>query len=208
MGRPIKKVHIGERGAGTVGGEGILTITLTDGGTGYTAGALVISAPDLVGGVQAEGTFTETAGVIDGTTITVEGSGYTSPPTVDGDAGGNGDATLAAVLTTTGAAVIAASAYVTSSNLSADIKSQKGSKTYRVTTSEGTLDCTLVAATPAAAGEMAIIATDSAGDTYWVTKLTNNSVVLKQDTGTEFADGTKVKWADVAVLNESVKITS
>ena len=207
MGRPIKKIFIGNRAPGGIGGQGVASVTLTAGGTGYTTGALVISAPDLNDGVQAAGTFTETAGVIDSVTITEEGSGYTSVPTVDGDAGGNADATLTAVLTTR-AASIAANAYVTGNNLEADIEAQKGSRTYRVTTSEGTIECTLTAAVPTAIGEMEIPATDSAAGTYWVTKLTNRKVRLSQNTGTEFAEGAIVKWADVAVLNESVKITN
>ena len=57
---------------------------------------------------------------------------------------------------------------------------------------------------------MAIVALDETGKTYWVNKLTNNTVVLTQSgaAGHEFASGVKVKWADVEVLNVSVKITS
>ena len=317
MGRPIKKIHIGERGAGNAGGEGLASVTLggTNNSTGATLGdALTIGVPDLVGGVQAVGTvaiyadgallegvttfgigglgvdggggaaveytgvtgtggsgtgaiftitkantnlvtdysdltieittigsgFTladdivilgsaiggvdttndltltvttfVTAGTVMSTTITTAGDGYTSAPTVSQSVGTQGTLSMTGVLTATNAAVIAASAFVTggSSNI-ADITAQKGTKTYRVTTTDGTEDCKLVAKV-LVAGEMEIIATDSLGNTYWVTKLFNNTAVLKQkvdlgSNGYEFADGVRVKWADTAVLNDSVKIT-
>lgn len=219
MGRPIKKLFIGESVSGGTGGSGVADVTLTSGGTGYTTGALVIGAPDLEGGVQAEGTFTETAGVIDSVTITVQGSGYTSPPTVDGDAGGNADAVLTAVLTTGDTPVILATAFLEGgSNLNADILAQKGQTIYKVTTADGTGECNLIDpatglahGTPAAAGEMQIIATDSGGATYSVTKLYNGHVRLENIGGSpEFADGVKVKWAHdgTPVLNESVSITA
>ena len=213
MGRPIKKIFIGERGAGAAGGEGLASVTITNGGTTYADGTLVISAPDLVGGVQAEGTYTQTAGVIDAYVITVAGSGYTSPPTVAPSDAGAGDAVLAGVLTTGTAAVIAATAYVATANESADIIAQKGTTAYRVeTATDGVGECSLVASVPNAVGEMAIVATDSAGGTYYVMKLYNNTVYIVKGagTGTQFADGVRVEWAKdgTAVLNESVKITS
>ena len=216
MGRPIKKIFIGERGlGGTSGaGEGLASVTITDGGTGYTVAvgtALVISAPDLDGGVQAVGTYDVVGGVITATAVTTAGSGYLSAPTVAPAVAdtGNGDAVLDAVLTFTNDSVIAATAFVTATDLSADIKSQKGTTRYRVTTSEGTLDCTLVQAAPAAVGEMAIAATDSGTGEYWVVKLFNNTVILVQAGGSawEFEDNAKVKWATTAVINDSVSIT-
>ena len=213
MGRPIKKIHIGERGAGTAGGEGVASVTLggTNNSTGYTdLDALTIGLPNLVGGVQAVGHVLTDGDAITSTVITVEGSGYTSVPTVTADTGTIGTTTLTAVLTTGGAIVIAATAYVTANNLSADMKAQKGNTTYRVITTEGTLDCTLVQATPAAVGEMAIAASDISGGTYWVKKLYNNTVIVEQSGAGpwEFLTNAKVGWADTAVLNVSVKITS
>jgi len=207
MGRPIKKIFMGERAAG---GEGVASVTITTAGTGYADGTLVFSAPDINGGTLAEGTYTQTGGLIDVVTVTVPGTGYTSAPTVTpSDAVGSG-AALTAVLTSTGTAVIAATAVVTGSNLAADMLSQKGTTRYRVSTTEGTLDCTLVQATPTAVGEMAIAATDSTANTYWVKKLFNNTVIVEQNTGGswEFANNEKVKWGDTAVLNDTVKITT
>lgn len=210
MGRPIKKIFIGER-VGNAGGEGVASVAVggVNNSIGYTDGdALAITAPDIPGGVQATATINETAGVIDSITVTEEGSGYTSAPTVTAPTGTLGTTTLTAVLTATGANVIASTAYITASNENADMIAQKGTKTYRVTTSEGTGECTLVASTPNAVGEMAIAAVDSGAATYWVTKLMNRTVRISENSGGgEFAEGAIVQWADVAVLNTSVKIT-
>ena len=212
MGRPIKKIFIGERAGAGTGGEGVASVTLggVNNSTGYTdLDAVTISAPDLEGGVQAAGYVLETGGVIDSVVITEAGSGYTSPPTVTATSGTQGTLTLTAVLTTGSNPVIAATAYLTADN-NADIIAQKGSTTYKVTTSEGTFEASLVNDTPAAANEMAILATDSAGGTYYVTKLYNNTVRLDptNGSGVQFALGDKVGWADTAVLNVSVKITA
>ena len=54
---------------------------------------------------------------------------------------------------------------------------------------------------------MAINATDSAGGTYWVTKITNRRCRVTRNSGTQFADGSTVNWTfGSAVLNTSVKI--
>jgi len=213
MGRPIKKIFIGERGTGNAGGEGVASVTVVTGdSSGYTnLDALTITAPDLVGGVQAVGHILSGGGAIDSAVITIEGSGYTSAPTVTAPTGTLGTGTLTAVLTSTGANVIAATAYVATTNESADMIAQKGDITYRVeTATDGVGECALVNDTPAAPGEMAIIATDSAGGTYYVTKLYNNTVRLDptNGNGSQFTLGSKVAWADVAVVDYSVKITS
>lgn len=210
MGRPIKKLYIGNRNTDGVGGEGVASTTITGAGTGYTTGdAVTFSAPELPGGTTATGTVVATAGAVDSITITNAGSGYTSAPTVDLTAEGNGDATATAALTTGTQNAITVSAYVTggSSAVAGDIVSQKGSKTYRVTTAQGTSECKLVTSAPAE-GEMRITATDSAGGTYYVKKLTNRTVVVLPGTGTQFDEDAKVKWADSATLNESVALTN
>ena len=213
MGRPIKKLFIGNRNSGGVGGEGLASVTLggTNNSTGYTTGdALTISAPDLPGGTQAVATVTATAGVIDGVVVSTAGGGYTSAPTITADTGTQGTLTLTGVLTTSTTNAIAISAYVPggSSAVAGDIVAQKGSKTYRVTTAQGTGECVLVAAAIPTEGQMNITATDSAGGTYYVKKLTNRTVVVLPGTGSQFAEDAKVKWADSAVINESVAITN
>lgn len=211
MGRPIKKLFIGNRNSTGIGGEGVGSTTITGAGTGYTTGdAVTFSAPQLPGGTTATGTVVATAGAVDSITITNAGSGYTSAPTVDLTAEGNGDATATATLTTSTQNAIAISAYVPggSSAVVGDIVSQKGSKTYRVTTAQGTGECQLVTAVIPSEGQMNITATDSAGGTYYVKKLTNRTVVLLRATGTEFETDAKVKWGDTAILNTQVRITN
>ena len=214
MGRPIKKIFIGERSTGSAAGESVASVTVTGGGTGFIGldgDPVTFGAPDIPGGVQATGTITVVGDSITAVTVVEAGSGYTVAPTVTADTGANGDEDLTAVLTSTGAGtIIAATAFVTATDLPADMTAQKGATTYKVTTSEGTLDCTLKAGAPTVVGEMAIIATDITGTgDYWVTKLYNNTVriIHKSGSGHEFTTGTRVKWADTAVLNDSVKIT-
>ena len=318
MGRPIKKIFIGERGLGgsNEAGEGLASVNLggVNNSTGYAnAEALTISAPDLVGGIQATGTVTVyadgallegqttlpvnsglgvdgggatytdvattssgvgtgvtltiikagTAGVTDysditsivitaigsgyalvdtitvdgsllggvtstndlvldidtfvtngtivSTTVTVAGDGYTSVPTISAETGTQGTLTMSAVLTTTNTSVIDSTAWIPggSSAVTADMKAQKATRVYRVTTAQGTGECKLVAKV-IAEGEMTIIATDSGGSTYYVTKLMNRTVIVTQliESGTfEFETNAKVKWADTAILDDTVKIT-
>lgn len=73
------------------------SVTITDGGSGYTTATLAFSAPGTPGGVTATGTAVLTAGEITGVTITNAGSGYTSAPTIT-VTGDGVDAVLTAVL--------------------------------------------------------------------------------------------------------------
>ena len=88
---------------------------------------------------------------------------------------------------------------------------QRSSRRYLVKNADGQGICKLVAAAPAA-GEMTLKATDSAGGTYYVTKLTAHSaLIVKGDrTGTQFTTGTtgvSVGWSfDTATVNVSVII--
>jgi hypothetical protein len=206
MGRPLDKRVFGNTNTGGIGGEGLADMTITGAGTGYTDGDVItISAPDLPGGVQAVATVLETGGLVDGITITNAGSGYLTAPTLDMSAIGNNDATGTAVLTDANVNAIGVTAYVSSANNAADIVKQTGSKAFKVTTSEGTAECRLVTATPAAIGEMRITATDSASGTYFVTKISGKTCTLTQGTGSQFPTGAKVAWnLDTAVVNASV----
>lgn len=212
MGRPIKKLFIGNRNTLGIGGEGLVSVTLggTNNSTGYTnVDALTISAPNLPGGVQAVATITETAGVIDGVIVVDGGSGYTSALTITAGTGTQGNLTLTGVLSTTTSNAIAILAFVTggSSAVIGDINSQKGSKIYNVTTAQGTSECLLVTSEPVE-GQLRITATDSAGGTYFVKKLTNRTAVVLPGTGVQFAEDAKVAWADTAVENVSVALTN
>jgi len=66
-----------------------------------------------------------------------------------------------------------------------DIMKQEGSRRYLVQNAQGQGICRLSTGT-LVAGQMHIIATDSAGDTYWVTKLTSRKANLypRSNTGT------------------------
>lgn len=217
MGRPIKKIWIGERG-GFAPGAGVASITVTPGtASGYTQGdPVTIGAPDIIGGTQAEGFINSAAGGIDSITMTVVGDGYTAPPAVTAPTGTIGTTVLTAVLGTSGGPTIQATAFIDAADggtaaLPADIIAQKGNITYRVETAEGIGEVELVAAAAPLVGEMIITATDSAGGTYFVSKLYNNTLRFEAGgTGVQFAVGDKVGWAKdgVAVLDESVSISA
>jgi hypothetical protein len=88
------------------------------------------------------------------------------------------------------------------------IVAQKGSKRFKVTTAAGTAVCGIVTAAAAAAGEVAITMTDSAGGTYFVSKISGRTCSMVANTGTQFSDGQKVAWnRSGAVVNESVIVT-
>lgn len=72
---------------------GSVSVTLVDGGSGYTAPVVTISAPQDAGGVQATATATVEAGVITEIVVTNPGTGYTSATvTITDDDGVDADA--------------------------------------------------------------------------------------------------------------------
>jgi len=96
MGRPIKKTFFGNlnrefygsvpRLSG-VGGEGVVSIAITNSGTNYSAGSvLAFTAADITGGIKPTASLTVGTGAILGniTNIAVSdsGSGYNAAPTV------------------------------------------------------------------------------------------------------------------------------
>ena len=233
MGRPLNKKYFGNRNIGTttstddgIGGEGVASVTVAGTFTGFTSATTTVtfSAPQIPTGVRATGTAViDGTGAVTGITITEKGSGYTSAPAVtiaDSDVGAEtATGTLTAVLTvdtgnvgssTNQENAIVPTAYVTGgSNKTADIISQKNARRFKVKTTDGTEVCSLVAATPSAAGQMAIVATDSAGGTYWVVKISNHKAVLVANTGTQFADDSPAQWTfGSPVANVSVRITN
>jgi len=213
MGRPLSKKFFGESNPDDVGGEGIASVTAPAGTLGslvngtYSIPAASITAPQITGGtkptlsVVVSGTTTYTV------TVVTAGSGYTSAPTITFNgsvAGGTGSATPVATLTSGASArtnVIAPQAItVGSTNRTSgnDIMKQVGSKRFKVRSTDGTAVCKLVAATPSAAGEMAIVATDSQSNTYWVKKLNKNKVQLVRNSLVgatwDIIDGDTAKW--------------
>jgi hypothetical protein len=89
----------------------------------------------------------------------------------------------------------------------ADVIKQSASRRYKVETTAGTIGvCTLVTAAPTS-GQMSIQATDSAGGTYYVSKITAHKVTLVPITGSQFISGATAQWNfTTAVLNTSVVI--
>ncbi len=213
MGRPLGKKFFGGdynyRLTGeAVGGEGVASVTVggTNNSTGYTTGdAVTFAAPGIAGGETATGTVVAnvSTGAIISITVSNAGSGYTSAPAVTAATGTIGTTTLTAVLTAGAAArrnAIAPQVRISSTNRTSgnDIVKQKGSTRFVCTSQDGTALCKLVAATPSAAGEMAIAATDSQNSTYWVRRITKNKVELVQNadggTGFDFETGDQAKW--------------
>jgi hypothetical protein len=161
------------------------------------------STPQTPGGVAASGTATVSIhGRVTALNISAAGSGYTSTSsvTVTLSPATTGTAVTYAVrLTTTVPDSIAAFARVegTTAIGLCDIIKQEASRRYLVQTSTGTSQCRLVASDTPASKEMYIVATDTNGSTYWVTKLTARRAYLKQRTESgsyEFADGTSSGW--------------
>jgi hypothetical protein len=217
MGRPLNKklfanTNFANQG---VGGEGVASVTIGGSWANFADATTTVtfSAPQIAGGVTATGTATIVEGAVTAVVVTNSGSGYTSAPTVtiaDSDVGAETTGTATAVLTTSRQngivcqAITAGSTNRTSGN---DIIKQVASRRFKVRTQDGTADCTLKASAPTAAGEMAIVATDSADGTYFVTKITARRATITRGTGTQFATGAQAPWTfGTAVEGVSVKI--
>jgi hypothetical protein len=215
MGRPLNHKFFGDlnyaAGGAMVGGEGVASIVGVSGLTGMTAAATAftidaaqITAPQIAGGTKPVLTFVANAATTGTVTIVTAGSGYTSAPTVSVwgnlSAGGSGVATPTATLTSTRLNAIIPQVRISGTNRTSgnDIIAQKGSKRFNVQSQDGTGVCKLVARTPAAALEMAIVATDTQSNTYWVKKISKNKVQLVQNSLVgatwDIADGDTAKW--------------
>jgi len=82
-----------------IGGVG--SIGIVNGGSGYSSTpAVIISAPNQTGGIQAEAEAIITANAVTSITLTEAGSGYTSAPTVTISGGGGANANAVASLIT------------------------------------------------------------------------------------------------------------
>ena len=224
MGRPINKKYFANTnsrtfGTANVGGESVASVTISGVWSGYTqaTSTVTFSAPDLVGGVTAEGTVTITAGAPTAVTITVPGSGYLSAPTVtiaDSDGGAETAGTATAVLTSGASArqnSIKCEAQIGSGGTevtTGDVIAQKGTRKYRVQTADGTATCTLVASASLGTNEMSITAVDASAHAYWVTKLTAHRAILTRKVSGDglFASGASVPWSFAAASSGIVQI--
>ena len=153
-------------------------------------------------------------------TITEPGSGYTGTETFTFTKPGTTTGTVPAgtiVLTTDSGAIgsstnqenaILMTARLTGGTATTvDIIRQVSTRRYKVTDGTRTSIVKLKSSLASAAGEGSIRATDSAGGTYFVTKLTSRKATVTQGTGTQFANGQSVPWTfGTATLNYSVKI--
>jgi hypothetical protein len=187
------------------GGE-VLTFTVTTAGN-YSALANLVDLA-VTGGSGTGAEFTVTALTINSIVISQSGAGYTSAPTVTTTPSGN--ATLTATLSSVKEnAITVTGRVVAGSTVALDVIKQTGSRRYLVTDGTNVGVVTLVDSAVSAAGQVNIVATDSAGGTYFVKKLTARRAVLTRDSGTEFADGQSVAWTlGDAVLNVSVKVAN
>lgn len=224
MGRPLNKKYFANTnyenfGTANVGGESVASVTIGGSWSGFTqaTSTVTFSAPEIQGGVTAEGTVTITAGAPTLVTITVPGSGYTSAPTVtiaDSDVGAETTGTATAVLTSGASArqngiQVEAQIGAGSEVTTGDIIKQSGARRYKVQTSDGIAVCKLVTTADLGANEMSITATDSAAGTYFVKKLTAHKAVLIPIDGVQFVSGTTAKWTfGSAVLNTTVTIAN
>ena len=151
-----------------------------------------------------------------------------------GDTGASGSLTAVLGAVSTTANTIQANAWITGGTIGkqADIVSQKSSRRYRVTNADGTAVTRLVptgvngvnsptvaqvvsAGGPTAAGEMTLLATDSAGGVYLVSKLESRTALLFPaaiggSAGSQFAANSHVRWTSTgtATVNVSVKIAT
>ena len=192
----------------------VLTVTNLTTLTLATSYANYQSATAMTQTTASSGTLTATATQY--STVTIGGVGTGSPAATL--------SLLASVTSGFGAsnryASIVGMAWITGDTqvrMDADIVKQVGARSFRVNTtvsdtSSGTLT-KLVGNFPTVAGTMAIGATDSAGGTYFVTKLTNRKVSLSSggtNPGTQFGTTSTpamAKWTTgSAVANVSVTI--
>jgi hypothetical protein len=143
-------------------------------------------------------------------TTVEKGSGYIAVPTLswstDGtDTGGTAAGAPTVTLTvdtgnvrssTNQENAIIAYAKTTSGGTSkpADIIKQRGARRFKVKTADGTALCSLKSSAVSAGGEMTITATDSAGGTYFVTKIGARRCTVTRGTGTQFATDSSVPW--------------
>ena len=227
MGRPINKKFFGnlsapydnaQTGGSTgVGGEGVATVALGNTGTLYTTSTtlnVTFSNPQIKGGVKATGRVTTNeVGNVASFTLLTAGSGYTSVPTITVNGGTTGTtATFTVSLTTTVQNALSITTYLptgTQAVAGGDIMKQEASRRYLVQNSEGIGQCKLVAKDALAAGEMNLIATDGAGSTFFVTKLTARKATVVGRTGTSTAvvtSGASVGWT-LGVATGTTQVT-
>ena len=153
------------------------TVTVTEGGSGYTT---VPTATCALGGGTGNPTLTAVLSVDTGNV---------------GSATNDENAISMTAFLTGGSAV------------AVDIIRQVSTRRYKVTDGTRTGIVELTSTLADAAGEGSVRLLDSVGGTYFATKITARKVTVTRGTGTEFATGASVKWnMTAAVLNDSLLI--
>jgi hypothetical protein len=237
MGRPLNKkyfanVNYQDFGTANVGGESVASVPNATGLTGmtyltggpYTILAADIGAPQVDGGVKPVLTFQPTSATAGTITVVSPGSGYTAAPTITvrgSLAAGSGTANKTAVLTSSRFNGILVETQFGSGDaeiLTGDIIKQVSGRRYKVQTSQGNGIFKLVPTEAKGALEMSMMATDSDGGTYLVSKLTARKAVLvpvenahagTSTAGAQFASGTAAKWTfGAAVAGTTVTISN
>jgi hypothetical protein len=170
------------------------------------------SPVSFTGGSGTGATATVPFGV-SGIEITEKGSGYVSvadaaitfsggaasyTPVLTTDSGNVGSGTNQenAIQITAWVPATGAAGNISGNGTSAvagDIIRQTGNGKYIVRTAQGVGRVKLVAGTPAV-GEATIIATDSAGGTYYVTKISDRRCNIVANSGSQFPTNTTVSW--------------
>jgi len=187
-------------GAGTTTGTGCTlvvtyrakSVSMTNKGSGYTTATLITASSVAVGAV----------GMTQGTSGTVV---FGSSTTI----GNNENAIITYAYLPAYTATGLISGAGGSSAVIGDIVKQRGKITFNVETEQGIGKCKLISTSTLTAGTMYIQATDSAGGTYYVSKLFSRTAVITTGTGVQFTTGQRVLWTfGSAVVNKSVKIAN
>jgi len=159
---------------------GLLSVTVTEKGSGYTSP------------VDAQVTFSGGTGAVATAVLTT-------------DSGNVGSAT-----NQENAIIIRAKIDAEATVRVGDIIKQTSGRRYKVKTTDGTAVCKLVADDTPATFEAYIKATDANGNTYFVTKLTAHKALLTQWTNNEstwlVANGTTAQWSFAAASGNRVQI--
>ena len=240
MGRPLNKKYFANTnyqdfGTAGVGGESTASVAVTGTFAGKTLGTYdipesVISAPGITGGVKPTLTLTMLTEDTASVAVVTPGSGYLTAVTISGAAlqalGGAGTGTVVLTATMTSGAsarqngIKAETQYGSGDAeiLTGDVIKQVSTRRYKVQTSQATSIFKLVTTETKGEGEMSIMATDSAGGTYLVAKLTARQAVLvptanahggSSSAGTQFASGTGAKWTfGSAIVDDTVTISN
>jgi hypothetical protein len=200
---------------------GSYTVLAYNGSTHASAAGSTITEMYTTGGTGNNLRVTITWGVL-AVAINEKGSGYVSAPAITM----TGNATKVAVLTVdTGTTVgvtanqenaIQMTAFLTGgSAVAVDIIRQVNGRRYKVTDGTRTTNGTTIPHVELqptlanAAGECSILATDSDGGEYFVTKLTAHKATVTRSTGTQFATDEAVQWTfDTPTAGVTVKIAN